>query len=166
MRVQAFVGIGSNLEDRLANCRAALEGLGLLPDTALTRVSPLFESEPQEGVEGGLFLNAVAEIATSLPAPQLLSHLREIEAALGRPADHLPGTARTLDLDLLLYGDAVIRQADLTVPHPRLAERRFVLAPLVALAPALRHPVLQVPMRELLRRLGPEAPLLSSGVRA
>lgn len=165
MRVQAFVGIGSNLGDRLANCRAALERLSLLPGTALTRVSPLFESEPQEGVEGGVFLNAVAEIATSLPVPQLLGHLQEIEVALGRPADHLRGTARTLDLDLLLYGDAVIREPDLTIPHPRMAERRFVLAPLVALAPALRHPVLQVTMMELLQRLGPEAPLLSSGVQ-
>jgi 2-amino-4-hydroxy-6-hydroxymethyldihydropteridine diphosphokinase len=165
VKIQAFIGIGSNLGDRLAHCRAALDRLALLPGTALTRVSPLFESEPQEGVEGGPFLNAVAEIATSLPPSQLLDNLQEIEVALGRAADHLPGTARTMDLDLLLYGDAVIREADLTIHHPRMAERRFVLAPLVALAPALRHPVLQVTLAELLRRLGPEAPLPSSVVR-
>lgn len=165
MRVQAFIGIGSNLGDRLAHCRAALDRLALLPGTALTRVSPLFESEPQEGVEGGPFLNAVAEIATSLPPDQLLDHLQEIEVALGRAADHLPGTARTMDLDLLLYGDAVIREPDLAVPHPRMAERRFVLLPLAALAPTLCHPVLQATVAELLRRLGPEAPLLASGVR-
>lgn len=164
MSVQAFIGIGSNLGDRLAHCRAALDRLGLLPDTVLRRVSPLLESNPQEGVEGGRFLNAVAEIATSLPPRRLLGHLREIEVALGRAADHPPGTARTADLDLLLYGDAVIREPDLTVPHPRMAERRFVLAPLVALAPALRHPVLLVTTTELLRRLGPAAPLLSPGV--
>jgi len=164
MRIQAFIGIGSNLGDRLAHCRAALDRLGRLPGTALFRVSPIFESEPQEGVEGGLFLNAVAEIATTLPPRQLLGHLQEIEVLLGRAAGHPPGTARSMDLDLLLYADAVIREADLTIPHPRMAERRFVLAPLVALAPALRHPVLQVTLAELLRRLGPEAPLLSSGV--
>jgi len=70
-----------------------------------------------------------------------------------------------MDLDLLLYGDAVLRAADLTVPHPRMVERRFVLVPLAALEPTLRHPVLRVTVAELLRRLGPEAPLLSSGVR-
>ncbi len=166
MRVQAFVGIGSNLGDRLAHCRAALDRLALLPGTALTRVSPVLESEPQEGVEGGLFLNAVAEIATSLPPRRLLGRLQEIEVALGRAPDHLPGTARTVDLDLLLYGDAVIREPDLTIPHPRMTERRFVLAPLVALAPALRHPVLLATMAELLRRLGPEAPLLTSRVHS
>jgi 2-amino-4-hydroxy-6-hydroxymethyldihydropteridine diphosphokinase len=163
--IQAFIGIGSNLGDRLAHCRAALARLDLLPGSRLTRVSPVFESEPWEGVEGGLFLNAVAEIATSLPPRRLLDHLQEIEVALGRAADHRPGTARPMDLDILLYGHAVIREAGLTIPHPRMAERRFVLAPLAALAPALCHPVLRETMGELLRRLGPGAPLLSSGVR-
>jgi 2-amino-4-hydroxy-6-hydroxymethyldihydropteridine diphosphokinase len=164
VKTQVFIGIGSNLGDRLAHCRAAVDRLGLLPGTILLRVSPTFESAPQEGVEGGPFLNAVAEIATTLPPRQLLDHLREIEVALGRPADHLPGMARSMDLDLLLYGDAVIREADLRIPHPRMAERRFVLAPLVALGPALCHPVLQVTVAELLRRLGPEESLLSEGV--
>ncbi len=161
MRIRAFIGIGSNLGDRLAHCRAAVDGLGRLPDTALLRVSPVFESLPQEDVEGGLFLNAVAEITTTLPPRQLLGHLQAIEVALGRAADHPPGTARTIDLDVLLYGDDVIREGDLTIPHPRMAERWFVLAPLVALAPALPHPILQETVAELLRRLGPDAPLLS-----
>ena len=162
MSVQAFIGIGSNLGDRLAHCRAAIDRLGRLPGTALLRVSPLVESEPQEGVEGGRFLNAVAEIATTLPPRRLLSHLQEIEVALGRAADHRSGTARVADLDLLLYGEAILLEADLTIPHPRMAGRRFVLAPLAALDPTLRHPVLQVTVAELLRRLGAEAPLLSS----
>jgi len=162
VRTRAFIGIGSNLGDRLANCQTAIDRLDRPPGTALVRVSTLVESEPQEGVEGGRFLNTVAEIATSLPPRQLLGQLQQIEVALGRAADHLPGTARPMDLDLLLYGDAVICETDLTIPHPRMAERRFVLAPLVALDPTLRHPVLQVAMAELLRRLGPEAPLLSS----
>jgi 2-amino-4-hydroxy-6-hydroxymethyldihydropteridine diphosphokinase len=165
VRIQAFIGIGSNLGDRLAHCRAAIDRLGRLPGTALVRISPIIESEPQEGVEGGRFLNAVAEIATSLPPRQLLGRLQEIEVALGRAADHLPGTARPMDLDLLLYGDTVMREPDLTIPHQRLAERRFVLAPLVALDPAIRHPILQATMAELLLRLGPEAPLLSSRIK-
>jgi 2-amino-4-hydroxy-6-hydroxymethyldihydropteridine diphosphokinase len=163
--VRAFIGIGSNLGDRLAHCRAAMDRLALLPETRLARVSPFFESEPQEGAEGGSFLNGVAEIETGLPPRKLLGHLQEMEVALGRAADHRPGAARTLDLDLLLYGDAVIRHPDLTVPHPRMAGRRFVLAPLVTLAPTLRHPILGVTMAELLRRLGPGAPLLATGAR-
>jgi 2-amino-4-hydroxy-6-hydroxymethyldihydropteridine diphosphokinase len=161
---QSFIGVGSNLGNRLANCQAALDGLGRLAGTVLQRVSTVVESEPQEGVEGGRFLNAVAEIGTSLSPRQLLGHLQAIEVALGRAPHHLPGTARTVDLDLLLYGDAVIREADLTIPHPRMAERWFVLAPLVALDPAIRHPVLQVTMASLLRRLDPEAPRLSPGI--
>jgi 2-amino-4-hydroxy-6-hydroxymethyldihydropteridine diphosphokinase len=165
MRVQAFVGIGSNIGDRVTHCRAALDRLRLLPDTTLTRVSPFFESAPQEGVEGGLFLNAVAEIATTLPPRRLLDHLHEIEAALGRATDHAPGGERTMDLDVLLYGDVVMHEPGLTIPHPRMAERRFVLAPLVAIAPAVRHPVLGITVTELLRRLGPEASALPLGAR-
>ncbi|MBI4572854.1 MAG: 2-amino-4-hydroxy-6-hydroxymethyldihydropteridine diphosphokinase [candidate division NC10 bacterium] len=165
MTVQAFVGIGSNLGDRLAYCRAALDRLALLPGTTLTRVSPFFESEPREGVEGGLFLNGVAEIATRLSPRELLGHLQGIEAALGRPPDHLPGTARSMDLDILLYGETVLHEPDLTIPHPHMAARRFVLAPLTALAPAVRHPLLKLTAAELLRRLGPEASAVPLGVR-
>ncbi|MBI4737888.1 MAG: 2-amino-4-hydroxy-6-hydroxymethyldihydropteridine diphosphokinase [candidate division NC10 bacterium] len=165
MKVQAFIGIGSNLGDRLAHCRAALDRLALLPGTTLKRVSPFCESEPQEGVEGGRFLNAVAEVSTSLAPRELLGHLQDIEAGLGRAPDHRAGAARTIDLDILLYGDTVMNDPDLTIPHPRMAVRRFVLAPLVALAPGLRHPVLQMTTTELLRRLGPERPAALSGMR-
>lgn len=165
MKVQAFIGIGSNLGDRLAHCRAVLTRLPLLPGTTLTRVSPFFETDPQDGVEGGPFLNGVAEIATSLAPRALLGHLQEIEAALGRTRDHTPGTARTMDLDILLFGDLVLNEPDLTIPHPRMAGRRFVLAPLAAIAPAVRHPVLKVTAEELLQRLGPEPPVFASGMR-
>ena len=156
MKVRAFIGIGSNLGDRQEHCRAALGRLSLLPDTCVTDVSPFFETEPAEGAEGGLFLNAVAEVRTSLLARALLQHLQGIETALGRPPGHPMGKARTIDLDILLYGDAVISEPDLTIPHPRMAERRFVLVPLAALAPSLSHPLLKVTATELLRRLGPE----------
>lgn len=156
MRVQAYIGIGSNLGDRLGQCRAALDRLSLLPDTKVKRVSPFTESAPQEGVEGGWFLNAVAEITTSLSPRRLLDHLRDIEAALGRPQGHEPRSARTMDLDILLYGDMVMSEPDLVIPHPRMTHRRFVLAPLVAIAPAARHPILGITVEELLRRLGLE----------
>ncbi len=154
MSAKAFIAVGSNLGDRLGHFRAALDGLARLPDTMLKRVSPFMESEPQECVEGGLFLNAVAEIVTSLSPRQLLDHLQDIEAGLGRPVGHEPGTARSMDLDILLYGNVVMDEPDLVIPHPRMAHRRFVLAPLVAIAPAARHPLLGVTAEELLRRLG------------
>ncbi len=162
MRVQAYIGIGSNLGDRLGQCRSALDRLSLLPDTTVKRVSPFTESTPQEGVDGGLFLNAVAEITTSLLPHRLLDHLRDIEAALGRPLDHDPRSARTMDLDILLYGDMVMSEPDLVIPHPRMTHRRFVLAPLVAIAPTTRHPVLGISVKEILQRLGSETsdPLL------
>lgn len=158
MRTEAFIGIGSNLGDRAGNCRAALEGLARLPDTTLTAVSPFIETEPQEGVSGGPFLNAVAEIITGLPPRQLFEGVREIETALGRPAGHVTDTARAIDLDLLLYGDVMLREADLVIPHPRMAGRRFVLEPLAAIAPAARHPVLNLTAEELLHRLERQTP--------
>ena len=154
MSVQAYIGIGSNLGDRLGHCRAALDRLAWLPDTTVKRISPFMESEPQEGVEGGPFLNAVAEIATSLSPRKLLDHLQDIEAVLGRPVGHEPRSARTLDLDILLYGELVTSEPDLVIPHPRMAHRRFVLAPLVAIGPGACHPLLGVTAQELLGRLG------------
>lgn len=148
----------------MAYCQAALERLAHLPRTRLRRISPFFETDPQEGVEGGRFLNGVVEMATALTPRVLLGCLQEIEAALGRHRHHDPGTARTVDLDILLYGDVVVDEPDLVIPHPRLAGRRFVLAPLVAIAPTVRHPVLKVTAEALLRALGPGAPPVPVGV--
>lgn len=164
MSIRAYIAIGSNLGDRLANCGAALDRLGRLAGTTLLRASPLIETEPEEGVAGGPFLNGVAETVTELPPRPLLIQLQTIEAALGRVTRHAPGTARTMDLDLLLYGDLVMEEADLSIPHPRMTARRFVLEPLAALAPGLRHPVLNVTIEELLRRLDPTRRVSPSGV--
>ena len=166
MMVQAFVGMGSNLGDREMQCQAAMDRLALLPATSLSRVSPFFDTPPQEGVGGGPFLNAVAEIATTLPPRLLLDHLRGIEADLGRAVDHPPGSARTMDLDILLYDDLVLHEPGLTIPHPRMAGRWFVLAPLAAIAPTLRHPVLGATMTELLRRLSPDGSAVPLGARS
>jgi 2-amino-4-hydroxy-6-hydroxymethyldihydropteridine diphosphokinase len=150
MTVRAFIGIGSNLGDRSAHCAAAKTALGRLPRTALVRISPWIETPPQEGVTGGPFLNGVVEIATELSPRALLQSLQAIEIAAGRPAGHRRGTARVIDLDILLYGDCLVRESDLAVPHPRMAMRRFVLEPLAAIAPGVRHPVLNLTAAELL----------------
>ena len=160
MKVKAFIGMGSNVGDRRAHCGEAQARLGRLPETEMLRVSPLVETPPAEGVAGGPFLNGVAELATALSPRHLLRELQAIEKALGRPRDHARGTARTIDLDILLYGDRIVREAGLDIPHPRLAQRRFVLEPLVALAPNVRHPVLNLSVAEILRRLEVAAPSL------
>ncbi len=151
--VRAFIGIGSNVGDRHAHCAEAQTRLGLLPTTEVFGVSPLVETQPAEGVAGGPFLNGVVELTTGLSPLDLLRALQAIEEAFGRPHAHAPGTARTIDLDILLYGDRVVRENGLEVPHPRLAQRRFVLEPLAALAPDVRHPVLNLSAVEMLRRL-------------
>jgi 2-amino-4-hydroxy-6-hydroxymethyldihydropteridine diphosphokinase len=158
MKVRAFIGMGSNVGDRHAHCAEAQTRLGRLPETELLRVSPLVETEAAEGVAGGPFLNGVAELATALSPLDLLGALRAIEDALGRPPGHPPGTARTIDLDILLYGDRIVREAGLDVPHPRLAQRRFVLEPLVAIAPNVRHPALNLSAADMLRGLEAAAP--------
>jgi 2-amino-4-hydroxy-6-hydroxymethyldihydropteridine diphosphokinase len=158
MTVRAFIAIGSNLGDRRRWCRLAAERLATLPATRLVQASPLVETAPAEGAAGGPFLNGAAEIETALPPIQLLRELQAIEAALGRPPDRPRGAARTVDLDLLLYGDLRVDEPRLTIPHPRMAERRFVLEPLAAIAPGVRHPVLGQSAAELLARLDRPSP--------
>ena len=158
MRVRAFVGIGSNAGDRHAHCAEAAARLGRLPETQVLRVSPLLETAPAEGVAGGPFLNGVAELATALSPRELLDALRAIEDALGRPPGHPRGAVRTIDLDILLYGERIVREVGLDIPHPRMAQRRFVLEPLVAIAPNARHPVLNLSAADLLRGLEAAGP--------
>jgi len=131
--VQAWVALGANLGDACASVRAAIEALGRLPQTRLLRASSLYRSAPWQ-VEGADFINAVAVLQTHLSAPDLLRALQALEQAAGRerPWRNAP---RTLDLDLLEYGAARIASEWLTLPHPRLHERAFVLLPLAEIAP-------------------------------
>lgn len=139
MITDTYIGLGSNLGDRLGHLSAALTAIAELDGTYVIEVSNVVESEPW-GVTGQpSFANAVAWVATTLRADQLLEALKDIEAALGRTAGPRYGP-RVIDLDILLFGDEEWRAEDLVLPHPRLAERDFVVTPLLEVAPDARWP--------------------------
>lgn len=152
----AAVGLGSNLGDRRAHIDAAFLGLGALPSTRVLARSTLIETEPVGPAGQGLYLNGAALIETALDPRALLAAMLEIERSRGRErcASQRWGP-RTLDMDLLIFGDRVIDEPGLTVPHPRLHERRFVLEPLAEIAPGLLVPGVGASVRTLLDRLGP-----------
>lgn len=156
--MKAFVGLGSNLGERETLMRQALEDLGRLPETTLVRTSSLYDTEPLGEVEQPNFLNAVVILDTGLTARQLLWNLRRIEVRLGRVRTR-PWGPRTMDLDLLLYGDLVVDEPDLKLPHPELSRRAFVLVPLVELDPGIVHPVLGQTTHQLLARLQANPPV-------
>lgn len=133
-QVTAFVALGSNLGDPAQQIRAALRALDKLPDTRLVRRSALYRNPPEGGLDQPAYLNAVAAIETRIGPRALLDRLLGIERAQGRVRDY-PNAPRTLDLDIVLYGDGVIQEAGLTIPHPRMMQRAFVLAPLAEIAP-------------------------------
>ena len=138
---RAFVGLGSNLGDREGTILRALARLQDEPGLSVVRVSTLRETEPVGYVDQPQFLNGVVELATQLPARDLLTRLLAIERELGRTRGEGPPLGpRTIDLDLLLYGEDTIAEAGLQVPHPRLHERCFVLEPLAELAPGVVVP--------------------------
>jgi 2-amino-4-hydroxy-6-hydroxymethyldihydropteridine diphosphokinase len=137
--ILAYVGIGSNLDDPQAQVNRAFDELARLPRTRLTGRSSLYRSAPLGYLAQPDFVNAAAAIETSLGASELLRELQAIEASHGRSRG-FPNAPRTLDLDLLLYGDKKISAPDLVVPHPRMHERAFVLRPLTELDAALRIP--------------------------
>jgi 2-amino-4-hydroxy-6-hydroxymethyldihydropteridine diphosphokinase len=152
MRKTTYLSLGSNLGDRAANLNAAVADLRALGEVVM--VSPFYETEPVEFTNQPWFLNCVVRLDTEKMPRQLLSALLQIERAHGRNrAKERSKGPRSLDLDILLFGSSVIETKDLTVPHPAMHERRFVLEPLAAIAPELRHPVLKRTIRELLNAL-------------
>jgi 2-amino-4-hydroxy-6-hydroxymethyldihydropteridine diphosphokinase len=147
-----YLGLGANVGDRLANLRLALQRLQTLAH--LEEVSSLYETQPQGVSDQPLFLNAVCRVSTGLEPQALLRFLKNLEWETGRRPGGQRWGPRPIDLDILLYDDRVVDAPELTVPHPRLAERAFVLVPLCELTPELGHPLLGKTMKELLASVG------------
>lgn len=151
--MRAYVGLGSNLGEREATLRQALEALGSIDGIEVVAVSSFRETDPVGMVDQPRFVNAAAALETTLGPRELLESLLEVERGLGRDRSREKRWGpRTIDLDLLLYGDETVAEPGLVIPHPRLAERAFVLQPLLELDPGLRLPEGR-PLRDL---LGPE----------
>jgi 2-amino-4-hydroxy-6-hydroxymethyldihydropteridine diphosphokinase len=150
----AFLALGSNVGDREANLRDAVQRLDS-DEIHVLRRSSLYETAPQELLDQPWFLNAVVQVETSLFPMQLLARVREIERQMGRRRV-TPKGPRNIDIDILFYGRTVIATAELEVPHPRIAQRRFVLEPLAEIAPEFRHPLTGKTASEMLTALQPQ----------
>src|SRR5260370_11103105 len=151
--ITAYVALGSNLGDRRDYLDRALQALQEHPRIEVTQVSTYHETAPVDGPPGQPnFLNAAAELKTDLSPRELLDVLLRVERSLGRVRQERHGP-RTIDLDLLLYGDQVVQEPGLTVPHPAMQERRFVLKPLAEIAPRVIHPLLDATILDLLESL-------------
>jgi 2-amino-4-hydroxy-6-hydroxymethyldihydropteridine diphosphokinase len=146
-----YLSLGSNVGDRHQHLKRALERLAA-EDTRIVRASALYETQPRDVPDQAWFLNQVVEIETSLLPMQLLGRTQKIERALGRLTTR-PKGPRVIDLDILFYADTVVATPGLDIPHPRLADRRFVLEPLAELAPDLRHPQTGHTVREMLAQV-------------
>ena len=153
MPTVTYIALGSNQGDREEHLRRAVEEIGTLPDSRITALSGYYDTEPVGGVPQETFLNAVLELETVLPPLDLLEALQRIETCIFRRTREVRWGPRTMDLDLLCYGDLVLDGETLTLPHPRIHERRFVLEPLAEIAPELVHPVLGITVSALLRGL-------------
>lgn len=152
MRKAVYLSLGSNIGDRAANLSAAIDALRALGD--VTAISSFYETEPVDFVRQAWFLNCVVALETEKLPKQLLSAVLHIEQQMGRKRVIAKGP-RIIDIDILLFGSAVIDTPQLTIPHPALHERRFVLEPLAEIAPDARHPVFKRTAREMRDALPP-----------
>ncbi len=148
-----FLGLGSNLGRRMRNLEKALKILDTKAGT-LTALSPVYESRAVGFTSVRLFLNMCASLKTGLKAPELMELLLETEALLGRQRSGTGSTDRSIDLDILLYGNNIIREQSLVIPHPRMHLRYFVMRPLADIAGQVKHPLLKESMSALAERCG------------
>ena len=153
MHTDAYIALGSNLGDRELNLLRAFAEIGRLPDCKVTGLSPFYETTPVGVTDQPLFYNAVLRLYTAYTPDELLAQLLSIETVVFGRTREVHWGPRRIDLDLLLHGGARIAEEGLIVPHPRLAERRFVLQPLYDLAPDLVHPLLGQTVSEMLEAL-------------
>jgi len=152
----AYLSVGSNLGDKLENCRYGIACLTRCADVRLIDQSPIYQTEPVDYQNQDWFVNYAVKIETVLDPLALLNFLKSIERAAGRVPHAIRFGPRVLDLDIILYDDVVQNDSRLTLPHPRMHKRRFVLKPICDIAPDINHPVLQQTMRYLLENLDEE----------
>lgn len=153
VNIVAYIALGSNQGDRELNLLRAVAEIGKLPGSRVTALSGFYDTEPVGGVKQEPFLNAVLRLETGLSPPDLLADLQRIETEIFRRNRDVRWGPRTMDLDILFYGDLILDEESLTIPHPRLHERRFVLEPLAEIAPLFLHPLLGVTVTSILRAL-------------
>ena len=153
MEHSAYISVGSNMGDKMANCHEGIVGLDRTVGIDVVRVAPCYRTAPVDYLDQDWFINTVAKIETDLLPIQLLRTLKSIETKVGRKPPPVRFGPRILDLDIVLYDNVVIEQDDLLVPHPRMHERRFVLQPFCDIDPDVVHPLIGKKIIELLAQL-------------
>ena len=149
----AFISVGSNLGDPIQNCRQGIRALCRDERVRLMARSPYYATEPVDYLDQDWFVNAAIKIETELAPLDLLARMQAVQVASGRKADSIRFGPRVLDLDIIFYEDLVLKSAQLTIPHPRMHKRRFVLQPICDIDPSVVHPVLGENVQTLLNRL-------------
>lgn len=152
----AFISLGSNIGDKIGYCRMGIEGLAADPRTVITGRSRFYRTAPVDYTDQEWFVNGVVRIRTLLTPSALLARIAVVERSAGRERTGVRFGPRTLDMDILLFEDRIIATPELTLPHPRMHKRRFVLQPLCDIDPAIMHPVFQKHVRTLLDHLDDE----------